>query len=122
MADGESLSVETRPLADRIHEVRIQGALDWSNFSKVEGAIDELFGRGIYNVVVNLEQVNYISSAGFGCFIQSLDTAINNGGKIIFSRTPDRIKEIFDILGLSHILTFAGTEQEALAQFETAKA
>lgn len=122
MAEGEFIKVETRPISDKIHEVRIEGALDWSNFAKVEAAIDDVFGQKIYNIIVNLESVKYISSAGFGCFIQSLDTAINNGGKIIFSGTPDHIKEVFNILGLSTILTFAADEADALSQFEAASA
>lgn len=122
MAEGEFIKVETRPISKKIHEVRIEGALDWSNFAKVEAAIDDVFGLKVYNIIVNLESVKYISSAGFGCFIQSLDTAINNGGKIIFSGTPDHIKEVFNILGLSTILTFAADEQDALSQFEAASA
>lgn len=122
MAEGEFIKVETRPISDKIHEVRIEGALDWSNFAKVEAAIDDVFGLKVYNIIVNLEAVKYISSAGFGCFIQSLDTAINNGGKIIFSGTPDHIKEVFNILGLSTILTFASDETDALSQFEATSA
>lgn len=120
MAEGEFISVTTRKINDKIYEVKIDGALDWSNFAKVEAAIDDVFSQKIYNIVVNLEAVKYISSAGFGCFIQSLDTAINNGGKIIFSGTPDHIKEVFNILGLSTILTFAENEKDALGQFAAA--
>ena len=122
MADGEFISVSSRKIADRIFEIKIDGALDWSNFAKLEGVIDDVFSQGVYNLIVNLEQVKYISSAGFGCFIQSLDTAINNGGKIIFSGTPEHIREVFNILGLSNILTFADNEQAALAQFAPTQA
>ena len=122
MAEREIINVTTREVTEKIHEVKIGGALDWSNFAKVEGAIDALFSRKLYNIIINLEAVKYISSAGFGCFIQSLDTATNNNGKIIFCGTPENIKEVFSILGLSNILTFADNEQEALAQFQGATA
>ena len=116
MSEGEYINVATRKISDTVHEVKIDGALDWSNFSKVEAAIDEVFSQSIYNIIVNLEAVKYISSAGFGCFIQSLDTAINNGGILIFSGTPEHIKDMFNVLGLSNILTFADDEAKALAQ------
>jgi anti-sigma B factor antagonist len=121
MGETEFISVQGRKLSDRIHEIRIAGALDWSNFARLEAAIDDVFSQRIYNLVINLEQVKYISSAGFGCFIQSLDTASNNGGKIVFVGTPDPIREVFNILGLSTILTFADSEEEARAQFEPAR-
>lgn len=122
MAGSETLSIKVSDLSEQVVELSIAGTLDWSNFAQAEAAIEEIFGRQRYNIVVNLEQVSYISSAGFGIFISSLDTAINNGGKIIFAATPGPIKDVFDILGLSSILTFAPSPQEAMEQFEPAQA
>ena len=89
MADTgmDNIKVQTGELAAGVWQVRIEGSLDWSNFGKVEAAIDEIFKRGVYRIVVNLRETRYISSAGFGCFISSLDTAMKNEGDIIFAGT-----------------------------------
>ena len=107
-----------QPLAPDIYEIRIDGSLDWSNFAKVETALEDLFKRGVYKIIVNLKGTKYISSAGFGCFISSLDTAMKNSGDIIFASTPREIQDVFSILGLSKILHFAPTEQDALKLFK----
>ena len=113
----DHIRVEVSELAGGVREIRIIGSLDWSNFAKVETSIEDLFRRGVYRLVVNLKECRYISSAGFGCFISSLDTATKNGGDIVFAATPPEIQDVFNILGLSKILRFADSSEAALAQF-----
>ena len=112
----DQIRIETREAAPGIHEVRIEGSLDWSNFTKVESTLHDLFERGVYRIVVNLRGTTYISSAGFGCFISSLDVAMKNNGNLVFTATPPEIQDVFNILGLSKILTFAETEEAAIRQ------
>lgn len=114
MAEMEYITVRSRPLAPDVVELTIEGALDWSNYAKVEAALEEIFQKQIFNIVVNLSRAQYISSAGFGCFIQSMDTAMSSGGRVVFAGTPPHIQEVFHILGLSKILTFVATPEEAL--------
>ena len=120
MADPgmDHIKVEGAELSAGVWELKIDGSLDWSNFAKVETAIEEIFKKGVYRIVVNLKGTKYISSAGFGCFISSLDTAMKNNGDIVFASTPPEIQDVFNILGLSKILRFADDTKAALAQFK----
>ena len=120
MADTgmDNIKVACAELAPGVWQVRIDGSLDWSNFAKVETAIEDIFKKGVYRLVVNLAGCKYISSAGFGCFISSLDTAMKNNGDIIFASTPPEIQDVFNILGLSKILRFAEDEKMAMAQLD----
>lgn len=111
------LTIETRPAGGGIVQLALEGTLDWSNYHKVDLEIQRLFTEKTYRIVVNLAGVKMISSAGFGCFIGALDTALKNKGNLIFVRIPAEIQDIFTILGLSRILTFAQNEQEAVAKF-----
>ena len=109
-----SLNVSSRELSSGIHEVKIEGSLDWSNFARVEQVITTVFRAGVFRIVVNLRDAKYISSAGFGCFISALDTAMKNGGDLIFAAVPKEIHEVFVILGLAKILRFADDEKQAV--------
>ena len=117
-AGMDQIRVITSEIDSGVWEIRIEGSLDWSNFAKVEDAIAGLFQKGVYRLVVNLKNTKYISSAGFGCFISSLDTAMKNNGDIVFAATPPEIQDVFNILGLSRILRFADDEKQALAQLK----
>jgi len=114
----DHIRVEAAELAPGVHELRIDGSLDWSNFAKVETAIEAIFSRNVFKIVVNLKNCKYISSAGFGCFISSLDTAMKNNGDLVFAATPPEIQDVFNILGLSKILRFADDTRSALQQFK----
>ena len=114
----ENIKVGSSELSPGVWELRIDGSLDWSNFAKVETAIESIFSKNVYRIVVNLKQCRYISSAGFGCFISSLDTAMKNNGDLVFASTPPEIQDVFNILGLSKILRFADDTKAAVAQFK----
>ncbi|HXG62062.1 MAG TPA: STAS domain-containing protein [Planctomycetota bacterium] len=114
-ADAEHIRVDVSEAAPGVAEIRIEGSLDWSNFGRVEAAIDEIFRKGIYRIVVNLKGCRYVSSAGFGCFIGSRDTALKHNGDVVFAAAPPEILDVFNILGLSKVLRFADDTRAALA-------
>jgi anti-anti-sigma factor len=115
-SDWTDLKVETREAAPGIMQINLAGLLDWANYRKVDDELRQLFSRSSYRIIINLQQVKTISTSGFGCFIAALHTAQKNKGNLIFVRVPKDLQEVFDILGLSKLLTFADTEKEALAK------
>ena len=117
-SDWTDLKVETHEAAPGIMQVDLAGLLDWANYRKVDESLKQLFGKSIYRIIVNLEQVKTISTSGFGCFIAALHTAQKNKGNLVFVRVPKDLQEVFDILGLTKLLTFADTEKEALAKLK----
>ena len=80
-------------------------------------AIDECFAENKHRLLVNLADVHYISSAGAGVFIGAMHTAQENDGNIVFLSPTENVKEVFDLLGLSLIFTFADDEDLALSSF-----
>ena len=111
------LLVESRSLARGVAQIHISGTLDWTNFHRVGAELQRWFADGVHRIIVNLEQVKMISSAGFGCFIGGLDVALRGKGNLVFVRVPRDIQDIFCILGLNKILTFAESEADAMAKF-----
>ena len=117
-AETDHIKLESTEAAPGVWEITIVGSLDWSNFGKVEEIIESVFKKGVYNLILNLKGTKYISSAGFGCFISSLDTAMKHGGDLVFASTPPEIQDVFNILGLTRILHFADDTKAALAMLK----
>jgi anti-anti-sigma factor len=111
------LLVETVELTPRIWCIRIKGEMDSSNLDRVKAAFDEIFGRKIYQVVVNLGKSKYVASSGIGCLIGGFTTAIKNGGRLVMASTPLQVMEVFTLIGLDGVLRFAKDEVSALDQF-----
>ena len=112
-----SMTLETAQLEPQIWCIRIGGELDSSNLDRLKSAFDQIFGRKIYKVVVNLEKARYIASSGIGCLIGGYTTAIKNGGRLVMAATPLQVREVLNLIGLGNVLRFAEDERAALAHF-----
>ncbi len=110
----DSLKVSTTDLLPGISRVSIEGTVDPSNAGIMKNAIDALFARGVYKLVMDLKGARYISSTGIGCFITSLDVATGNGGQIAFIAADHQIQRIAQILMLSDVFLFVDDEKAAI--------
>lgn len=110
-------NIQTAELDGGIVRFDVEGFLDAHTFERMQRAIDGRFEQGQHRLVINLEHVRYISSAGAGVFIGATHTAQENDGNIVFLNPTDNVKEVFDLLGLSRIFTFADSEELAVSSF-----
>jgi anti-sigma B factor antagonist len=97
--------------------LRVAGFLDAHTFERLEETISDLFGKGMYKIIVDLEKVEYISSAGAGVFIGALSESQENGGNIVLLNPTSNVREVFDLLGLSQIFNVVDDPKAAMAAF-----
>jgi anti-anti-sigma factor len=96
----------------------VQGSIDLSNVAELQEAFAAVFEKGLYRIILDLERVTFISSAGFGCLLNSRETILTQGGSLVFAGTNRHVREIFDLLGISTFLSFAPDLGGALALLE----
>ena len=109
--------ISTEILESGIVLITPSGYLDAHTFEQMESTIEEFFENDQHRMIVNLAQVNYISSAGAGVFIGALSQAHENEGNIIFLNPSSNVQDVFDILGLTQIFSFASEVDDALKMF-----
>jgi len=97
--------------------VSLSGYLDAHTFERLEETIAELFGKNHYKIVVDLSEVEYISSAGAGVFIGALSEAHEHKGNIVLMNPTANVREVFDLLGLTQIFQVVDDRGAALAAF-----
>lgn len=97
--------------------ITVKGFLDAYTYEEFEKAINEQFEENNYRIVVDLSELQYISSAGAGVFIGAIGTAQENNGNIVILRPTPNVREVFELLGLSQIFTFKETREEAVNAF-----
>jgi len=110
-----SISRETLP--NDIELVKVSGFLDAHTFEQLEEALNELFSQGRYRIIVDLTNVDYISSAGAGVFIAALSETQEKGGQIVLLNPTKGVLDVFDLLGLTQIFSVVKDRQEAVAAF-----
>ena len=62
--------------------LNLRGYLDAYTSLKFEEVMKKLVEGGSYKLVVNMKNLSYISSAGFGVFMAFVDEVRKNGGDI----------------------------------------
>jgi anti-anti-sigma factor len=100
-----------------VTRLRLQGTLDIATIGQMEAALARIRTGGVSRVIVDLSELEYISSSGLGSFLGVVDHFRRDGGDLAFVHLGERIKKIFKVVGFHRILTLLETESEAIQHF-----
>ena len=98
--------------------LRVIGKLDASTSKALEVKILPLIASSQGKLVVDLSQLDYISSSGLRVFLLAAKRMDAAKGQMIICSLKDSVKQIFDIAGFSSFLTLAGSTEEAIKNLE----
>ncbi|MHC4885829.1 MAG: STAS domain-containing protein [Planctomycetota bacterium] len=94
------LSVEVLPSGNDTCTIMVSGRLDLENYDTLDQAFGDAIDAGWVHICVDLEGIDYISSSGFGIFIEAMGTVQQRGGSLSFVNLSEKAKSIFRILGV----------------------
>lgn len=115
--EDESFSVATREIKNGITIVDIKGDIDISTTSIVGDHLKALISDHHYRLLLNLKDVTYVSSAGWGLFISLLKKTRENEGDIKLICLNEDVYEIFKMLSFSRLFFTFDNEDDALSAF-----
>lgn len=90
---------------------KLQGGPEAEQFRDLFKA---LVDEGRNNVILNLKDVEWISSTGIGIMMRGYKTIREAGGQFVLCHVGERTQQIFNVLRLPDIFDILGTEEEAL--------
>lgn len=97
----------------------MQGARGYDSaahtFGRLEEAIGDIFPQRRYKLIIDLTDVDYISSAGAEVLIAALSQAEENGGQLVLLNPRKDVTDVLDMLGLVDTFSVAEDRQEAVA-------
>ena len=114
------LDVEAKRCGKGVVYLSLRGSLDAHTAPRLEERLNSLFNSKIYKVIVNLEEVDYIASAGAGVFLEGVQEARSNDGDILLIKPSAAVDELFTLLGVNGFFKFFGNLSEAMAHFGAA--
>lgn len=97
--------------------IDVKGYLDAHTAPELENIFNKLLVDKQFKVVVNFDELKYISSAGLGVFMAYVETMRENKGDIKFSNMKENVYNIFDLLGFPILYEFYKEEKEAVHKF-----
>ena len=120
--EGIQVSTEVAGSRNHISVIKVGGYIDTTTSSELERALDALLKQGRFYIIVDLGNVDYISSAGWGIFISEIKSIRENGGDLKLVRMVPDVYEIFELLEFHHILDVYDTIDEGINKFEMLEA
>jgi len=99
--------------------VTLSGELDQATAPKVEKKLLDLIEAGNRNLVLNLSDVTYISSAGLRTLMaaQIRTRRKTPRGIVVFSELPPHIARTFELVGFHQLFECYETDAQAAGKF-----
>ena len=92
----------------------LSGKLDATTAKTFEKKLLSEIESGERRFVINLAQLDYISSAGLRVFLLAAKRLNSANGKILLSSLQDSVREVFDITGFSSVFCIYGSDDDAI--------
>jgi len=101
--------------------ITLKGTIETTNASGLEETLERIIEDECYRIVVDLGNVTYISSAGWGIFISEIKRIRRNGGDIKLAGMVTEVREVFELLEFNSILKPFDETDAAISDFSDTK-
>ena len=99
---------------DGIEIVDVEGEIDVYTAPRLRELLIDLVNKNNYQLVVNMEKVEFLDSTGLGVLVGGLKKVRAYDGSMELICSQDRLLKIFRITGLAKVFTIHDSEAGAL--------
>ena len=104
---------EKQTLRDDVLLLKLGQKLDNNNAHEMVEAITTALDSGFRYMIVDMAALEFLSSAGVGSFLGTVESARSTGGDIILCNVSDNIKHVLTVLDVADYLTIKPDRREA---------
>jgi anti-sigma B factor antagonist len=98
--------------------ISVNGRIDSFTAPKLSDVLNDRTTMGKYNLILNLSNVDYVSSAGLRVMIDIQKTCkLLNKGELLLVSVPKRIYDTLELAGFVPLFRFFDSNNEALQVF-----
>ena len=103
-----------------VNVISLGGRLDAKSSNDMERKLDSLISADQVQLVVSLEQLEYISSSGLRVLLAALKKVRKQKGDIRLACLKPYVKDVFDIAGFTQLFIIFDAEEAAVNSFAEA--
>jgi anti-sigma B factor antagonist len=111
-----SLSIETDQ-AQNISVMKVKGRVDSDTAPEFDNALSKLLNESRNKIVLDLQGVDFLSSAGLRAMVKALKDAQKSGGDVRLASVSQPIEVILRTVGMMQMFKMFSTSEEAAAGF-----
>lgn len=105
----------TQEKIGNINVIKLEGRLDASTSPKLEEALSEYTSQDKVKVLVDCQNLEYISSAGLRVLLATAKGFQTHNGKIFLASLNTNVKQVFEISGFTSIFPIYESTEKAIA-------
>lgn len=102
-------------LKGEIYMIKVIGEVDASSSIHLDQSINDATKKS-KKILVDLRKLEYISSAGLGVFMSYINDLKEKHIKMVLFGLSEKVRHVFQILGLDQLLNIVDSEEEAKNQ------
>ena len=102
---------------NRSDVIKAAGRVDTYTAPQLEDTFNGLIEDGRYNLVFDMEEVDFLSSKGVGVLLETLKSARKNRGNLALVKVNARIKESFEYINIHNMFDFYEDLTDAVGSF-----
>ncbi len=91
----------------------LEGEVDASSSIHLDKALGKAIEQNHKKILVDCNNLNYISSAGLGVFMSYIEDFQSQNINLVLFGLSDKVKNVFEILGLDQLLKISKNLEEA---------
>jgi len=96
----------------------ISGRIDSSTAPQMAEALENVTGNGRYKIVLDMTDLEYMSSAGFRALLSSQRVCKRyNRGEVVLASVPERVQEALELAGFTELFKTFPESVEAVGSF-----
>ncbi len=96
----------------------VKGYVDTMTCSILLNKITELLNQGVLHIIIDMAQVSYVSSAGWGVFVGEIKDIREKGGDLKMVQMTPEVYDVFEMLEFNKILSYYESIEEAINDFD----
>jgi len=101
----------------RVAVMAVTGRVDSATAPDMETKLRELVDGGQNQIVLDLKNVEYMSSAGLRAMVSTLKMVKRVNGDLRLANPSPRVEEVLRLAGLTSIFSIHPTQEEAVGSF-----
>ncbi len=110
------MNIEMRELK-HVSVVKVSGRVDSSTAPELEKALQGLMDSDRNQIVLDLQETEYMSSAGLRVLVAVHKATKKNGGGLCLAQPSTRVREVLDLAGLTPVFDVRTDVVEAVGSF-----
>lgn len=96
--------------------INLSGHMGHADAGDLTRVFDEWLGKGQTKFIVDMNRLQYISSAGLRCCFEAATKINNLKGKLLLCDLQHEVRQVFDVSGFTSFFSICASTQSALRQ------